>query len=58
MIGIGGTDALVSLDAAGLRYALGEIGTDAVGDVGDAASGLEAGAGAVAAAPAPASGWR
>ena len=61
-IGVGGMDVPVSLDNAGLRYALGETGTDADGEAEDdapgPADGLEAEAGAVATAPAPACGWR
>jgi len=61
MIGVGGKDVLVKPDAAGLRYALGETGTDVVGDAGDDTPGLadapeaEAGTGA---ASALACGWR
>lgn len=62
MIGVGGTDALENLDAAGLRYALGEIGTDAEGEAEDDALGLAGGLaaeeGAATTAPAPACGGR
>ena len=63
-IGVGGMDVPVNVAEARLRYALGETTTEDEGaeeaenDAPGLAGGLAAEAGTVAAAPAPACGWR
>ena len=59
LTGVGSTDVLENRDRAGVRYALGEIEAEgeAEDDARGLACGLEATAGWVAAAPAPACGW-